>query len=303
MTMVRTSSADAIIEQRFSALLDEQIWVCWSEIERDGRRVKLPLSPVNGRAASVAQPGTWARYTQAKTFRRKSGVGLVLTLTAQGRLIGIDLDSCRHPETGAVAGWATEVIDAMASYTEISPSGSGFKIFAVMTEQEWQGARMLLSRDMRRLGASWKMAGDHHPPGVELYLGGRYFTVTGREDGARPVRKIACEEVSLIIRLCEQRFKKAASRSRTASRRRGKGVDQSESGRAFRVCLAAVREGVPVEQVPQWAARLARTPGHADWVVSEDYWLRRRNEGTQLQRDYSRAMHITHRRSDGAGAS
>ncbi len=45
--MAHAVSGDAIIERRFAAFLDEQVWVCWSEIERKGKRVKLPVSPVN----------------------------------------------------------------------------------------------------------------------------------------------------------------------------------------------------------------------------------------------------------------
>ncbi len=45
--MAHAVSGDAIIEHRLAAFLDEQVWVCWSEIERKGKRVKLPVSPVN----------------------------------------------------------------------------------------------------------------------------------------------------------------------------------------------------------------------------------------------------------------
>ena len=42
---------------------------------------------------------------------------------------GIDIDACRNPETGEITKLARQIIDRMASYSEISPSGTGVKIF------------------------------------------------------------------------------------------------------------------------------------------------------------------------------
>ena len=42
---------------------------------------------------------------------------------------GIDLDACRNPETGEITKLARQIIDRMDSYSEISPSGTGVKIF------------------------------------------------------------------------------------------------------------------------------------------------------------------------------
>jgi hypothetical protein len=42
---------------------------------------------------------------------------------------GIDLDTCRDPKTGEIAPWAQEIIDRFQTYTEISPSQTGVKLF------------------------------------------------------------------------------------------------------------------------------------------------------------------------------
>jgi len=44
-------------------------------------------------------------------------------------LVGIDLDDCRDPETGALRRWARRVIKKLKSYAEVSPSGTGVKIW------------------------------------------------------------------------------------------------------------------------------------------------------------------------------
>ena len=86
------------------------------------------------------------------------GVGLVLT-GIKG-LVGIDMDNC--VDNGVVAPWAAEVVKSFSSYTEISPSGRGLRIFA--------------HGDMD--GADW----NNHEVGIEVYGGSspRFLTATGR---------------------------------------------------------------------------------------------------------------------------
>jgi putative DNA primase/helicase len=43
--------------------------------------------------------------------------------------LGVDIDLCRDPRTGQIAEWAREIILELNSYTEVSPSETGLKIF------------------------------------------------------------------------------------------------------------------------------------------------------------------------------
>lgn len=291
MNLIRTSHR--VVERRFATLLEQPVWVAWKEIDRAGRKVKLPIDPGTGKSASVAQPETWAPYATVSRFSRKSGIGIVLGATAVSRLVGIDLDTCRDKGTGEVADWARLIMSMMMSYAEVSPSASGLKIFATMSEEGWAQARRLLGPGLTRMGASWKAAGDNHPPGVEFYLGSRYFTVTGAALNEMPLRQITADDVSRLIAFCKSRFGHSSSSVRVpASARMSGSRDLSESGRAFRVCLAAVRAGVAIDDVPQWATRVAASHTDGSYTVSEEYWLRERNGGTQLMRDYARAQSI-----------
>jgi primase-polymerase (primpol)-like protein len=56
------------------------------------------------------------------------GIGFVVS--KEDDFCGLDLDGCRNPETGAIENWAMEVITAVESYTEVSPSETGIRIFA-----------------------------------------------------------------------------------------------------------------------------------------------------------------------------
>lgn len=130
-------------------------WVCCTAD-------KLPICPRNGDAASSTDPGTWSDYaTAAGAVTRLGcrGIGFVL---GDG-IAGIDIDHCIDPETGVVAQAALAIVESMHSYTEISPSGTGLHIL-------WRGVKA--GPACRRSLAPGM--------GLEMYDGGRYFTVTGR---------------------------------------------------------------------------------------------------------------------------
>jgi len=137
-------------------------WVAWREETRiTGNTVdktKPPINPHDGERASPTDPTTWGTLEQALARAKRddlTGVGFVLTQEAG--IIGIDLDKCRNPETGELTLTAQRIVNRMASYTEISPSGRGVHIFVEGTLPN--GARK--KND------------------IEMYQSARYFTVTG----------------------------------------------------------------------------------------------------------------------------
>jgi primase-polymerase (primpol)-like protein len=77
--------------------------------------------------------------------------------TSSDPFCGIDLDQCRTKD-GKIAPEAQAVIDRVASYTELSPSGAGVHV--------------LVKAKLHGLG---RRAGK-----LELYDSGRYFTITGQ---------------------------------------------------------------------------------------------------------------------------
>jgi hypothetical protein len=95
-----------------------------------------------------------------------TGLGFALGSAADVHFAGVDFDKCRNPQTREIDEWARKLITYFDSYTEISPSGTGVKIFllATLPPQTEQGKRYK----------------------VEIYDRKRYFAVTGRHlDGTR----------------------------------------------------------------------------------------------------------------------
>jgi len=131
-------------------------WVAWRYEERDRKRTKVPYNAKSGQRASSTDPNTWSTFGAAAAVVAKyAGLGFVLT--AKDPFVGIDLDHCRNAETGAVEPWAQQIIDNVASYTEVTPSKTGIRIFV----------RGSLPPGGRKRG------------NVEMYSTARYLTVTG----------------------------------------------------------------------------------------------------------------------------
>lgn len=135
-------------------------WVAWRLTPREGepKPTKLPYNARTGKLASTTDPATWSTFEEASTFcqrERCSGVGYVLS--PDDPYVGVDLDSCRNPESGKIEGWAQAIMKRLSSYTEISPSGTGLRIFV----------RGELPPYGRRKGK------------IEIYSQARFLTITG----------------------------------------------------------------------------------------------------------------------------
>ncbi len=135
-------------------------WLNWKYEERAGKQTKVPYQP-NGNRAKANDPATWHTFAEVVEFMElegeEAGIGLVL----RDDIIGVDLDKCRNPETGDIDDWAKNIIKALDSYTEISPSGKGIRILCRGNPQA-KGSR-------------------HRAGQIEIYdqNSPRYLTITG----------------------------------------------------------------------------------------------------------------------------
>lgn len=132
-------------------------WVLWRHTLRKGGYAKVPYT-IDGSFASSTNPSTWTTFAEvdmAWALGDFDGIGIVIDGTD---FHGIDLDDCRDPATGALSALAQEVLSRVEGYAEVSPSGTGIKLFTPTNLTD--------SRTKKEAG-------------VELYVDDRYFTVTG----------------------------------------------------------------------------------------------------------------------------
>lgn len=145
-------------------------WVLWRNETRSGRPTKVPVS-VSGNLAKSNDPTTWTTFEAVyEMLRGGSYDGLGYVFAADDPFCGIDLDGCRDPASGVVADWAREMLLQLNSYSEVSPSQTGVKVFVEAQLPAGKGRKQALD---------YELVGNKQPA-VEMYDQGRYFTVTGQ---------------------------------------------------------------------------------------------------------------------------
>ena len=162
-------------------------WVLWRrEPGPDGKDTKIPYSAHTGRKASVTAPRDWSPYVVADDADRKaegtprafSGLGIVLV--ADDDLVGVDLDHCvTEGELGelVIEPWAEKIVGQLATYCELSPSGTGLRLFV---------------RGALDPGHQFKHGG------IEFYSEARYLTVTFQHLEGTPTTIRTAEELARI---------------------------------------------------------------------------------------------------------
>jgi putative DNA primase/helicase len=133
-------------------------FVAWRYEERDKKKTKVPVNPRTGGNASVTDPSTWSSLEGAiRAIGRFGCSGVGRVVVSKDGYRGIDLDKCRDPQTGKLTPLATTIVKTLNSYTEITPSCCGVRI--------WIRATLPGPRCRK--------------DGVEIYADRRYFTLTG----------------------------------------------------------------------------------------------------------------------------
>ncbi len=154
-------------------LKDTARFCCWRYETVKGRHTKVPYDPVTGHKAKTNQPTTFTAFDTAGTATGYDGIGIRV---ADG-IAGIDLDHCM--ENGTMLPWVWEIVDKFHdTYIEVSPSGTGIRIFCLVPEQfDYDTATYYIKNG-----------------NIEVYIPGhinRFLTVTGNVLNAADVTETA----------------------------------------------------------------------------------------------------------------
>lgn len=137
-------------------------WVNW-KYAWDGKKwTKHPYNPRTRRKASSTDLLTWSMFVKTlKAYEEDLYDGIGFMFCSGDPYVGVDLDNCVDPETGEIKPWATQVVEGLNSYTELSPSGKGLHIIV-----------------------RGKVPSPVKKKHIEIYSIERYFTITGHEVAA-----------------------------------------------------------------------------------------------------------------------
>ena len=110
-------------------LKDNGQFCCWQYELRDGSKTKVPYTPGTMRRASVSDSATFTAFDAAASATGFDGIGIRVC----GRIVGIDLDHC--VENGNLIPRAQTIVDRFGTtYIEVSPSGTGIRIFCLLPD-------------------------------------------------------------------------------------------------------------------------------------------------------------------------
>lgn len=114
-------------------LKKDKRWVSYLLTTKNGKKTKIPISPVTQKGASSVRESDWDTYDRCVNFTKEknySGEGIVLI---DDGLTCVDLDNCI--ENGKINKDAQWIINELDSYTERSVSGTGVHIFLYSNEE------------------------------------------------------------------------------------------------------------------------------------------------------------------------
>ena len=145
--------------------LKKESFMLWRLEKREGRYTKPPINTNTGLRGDVTDRSQWTDYENALEIHQSGRFhtsGISVVLHPESELVGLDLDHCIND--GAFSDDAREILKKVCSYSEISPSGNGVRIFLYGK----------LPEKGRRRGP------------IECYDEGRHLTVTGNHIHGTP---------------------------------------------------------------------------------------------------------------------
>jgi hypothetical protein len=174
-------------------------WILWKWSSKKGQKAtKIPVDPNSKtlRFCNAQDPMFWMSFADMGAARERALIergeklhpGFVLT--ESDPFVCIDLDGCRKARHGLVWPWAQDIVNQLHSYTEVSPSRTGLKIFVRTSDPS--NFRVSKKLPVERLCAK--------TPAIEVFSSRQFVAITGQrhqfdaiEDRTETVRQFIQE--------------------------------------------------------------------------------------------------------------
>lgn len=194
-------------------------WVLWrQEFDSKGKSIKIPYQSTGAKALTT-QPKTWGAFNDiVAAYNSNSGGfdGIGFVFTNSDPFTFVDFDECLGQD------WALKIINQLDSFTEVSPSGTGYHVILEAKKPEAMSCK---SKEV-------------HDSKLEVYDSGRYATFTGHrlEQFPNEVQKRQAQ----LEATCEPLIKRVAPPKQSATTQQNKArSNQSDNellDTMFRIC-------------------------------------------------------------------
>ena len=132
-------------------------FILWKIADKNGKPVKLPVSPHTGQVCNAHSAENWADAATAFERARATGCGVGFVFTAKDPFFFLDIDKCSTP-----SGWSPLAMQLLSELpgaaVEISQSGAGLHVF---------GRAQALAHKSKNIAL-----------GIELYTADRFVALT-----------------------------------------------------------------------------------------------------------------------------
>lgn len=150
-----------MLSQSLAPLAEWRQWILWKLTERDGKAVKLPVSPHTGQLCNAHDTANHVTHAEALAAAGRYGAGVGFVFTESDPFFFLDIDHCL-----TASGWSQGALEIVAALpgaaVEISQSGEGLHVFG-------------------RGGANLPHGCRNSAMGLELYTSGRFVALTDRD--------------------------------------------------------------------------------------------------------------------------
>jgi hypothetical protein len=193
-------------------------------------------------------------------------------------LMGLDLDDCIN-RNDEIEPHAVKVLDRFSTYSEVSPSGRGVKLFFLIASDDADRVASLFGRTEK---GEWKtrkaFAVDEHRE-MAIDRAARYYCVTSEslEDWPETLRTVSLQDVRWFFEKAGPAFLEAHGVTETTTNS-SNGRDESGSGHGFRFMYARKQAGDSFDEA--LAAILSDQSEAGEWA--------RRTDQRELQRAWDR---------------
>lgn len=181
------------------------------------RKTKVPYNPRTGYGADSTNPATFTDYETARAFAENGYDGLGVGVF--DGLCGVDIDHCIN-KNGELSAMAREIVEAMDTYTEISPSGTGLRLFFLAPGYSYDDSFYYINSKNagNKAAVEYPNAG-YGGEGLEIYVAdmtNKYMTVTGNAINQRGIEERADRLQPILDKFMRRNAGKADKPKNTA---------------------------------------------------------------------------------------